>query len=206
MKQYPSIPRSTGQSYREIKNAYIFDKLDGSQMRAEYNKKQGFYKFGTKGCLIDEKDKNFGNIVTVFNENTADPLIEIFHNNKWDKVTVFGEYYGIQSFAGRHIDSDPKFIKIFDVAIHKHGIMGPKDFLKYFKYINMPNFIGIYNWNHSFIEKVYNTEINGITFEGVIGKYGEGHNLVMAKAKTKLWLDKIHEKFDKKEADELINS
>lgn len=39
--------------------------------------------------------------------------------------------------------------------------------------------------------------VNGVgemvipTFEGVVGKAGEGHKLIMAKAKTQAWLDKV---------------
>lgn len=48
MKEYLSIPR-------EIRfgiPAYVFDKLDGSNIRAEWNKKKGFHKFGSKNRLI----------------------------------------------------------------------------------------------------------------------------------------------------------
>ncbi len=35
-------------------------------------------------------------------------------------------------------------------------------------------------------------EIPGITFEGVVGKAKDGrHDLIMAKAKTKLWIEKV---------------
>ena len=43
MKQYPTIPK-TIQSIDII----AFDKLDGSNIRAEWNPKKGFYKFGSR--------------------------------------------------------------------------------------------------------------------------------------------------------------
>ena len=43
MKGYPSIPREVQHSL----NVYAFDKLDGSQIRAEWTQKNGFFKFGS---------------------------------------------------------------------------------------------------------------------------------------------------------------
>jgi hypothetical protein len=43
MKTYPSISRDiVGQPI------YAFDKLDGSNIRAEWSKKNGFHKFGSR--------------------------------------------------------------------------------------------------------------------------------------------------------------
>jgi len=44
MKSYPSIP---GKHTNGIPLT-VFDKLDGSNIRAEWSKKRGFYKFGTR--------------------------------------------------------------------------------------------------------------------------------------------------------------
>lgn len=53
MKQYPSI---NGQISYEFP-VYVWDKLDGSNIRAEWSKKNGFYKFGTRERLLDSTDK-----------------------------------------------------------------------------------------------------------------------------------------------------
>ena len=58
MKQYGSIPKWCAEDFG--KPIIAFDKLDGSNIRAEWNQKQGFYKFGTRHHLIDEKNKPFG--------------------------------------------------------------------------------------------------------------------------------------------------
>ena len=48
MKSYPTIPRQN----RRLNYAYVFDKLDGSNIRAEWNPKKGFYKFGSRTRLL----------------------------------------------------------------------------------------------------------------------------------------------------------
>ena len=47
MKQYPSISHDI----RSVQ-AYAFDKLDGSNIRAEWHPKKGFWKFGSRTRLL----------------------------------------------------------------------------------------------------------------------------------------------------------
>ena len=72
--------------------------------------------------------------------------------------------------------------------------------------MNIPNIIGEFDWTLDFIDQVRNGEIEGITFEGVVGKSGEGHKLLMAKAKTQAWVDKVRSKYSPDEAEKIINS
>ena len=46
MKQYPSIPGLKELEKLKGRKIYVFDKIDGSNIRAEWNPKKGFYKFG----------------------------------------------------------------------------------------------------------------------------------------------------------------
>jgi len=55
MKEYPSIGKNV-----VGEKIYAFDKLDGSQVRAEWNKKKKFYKFGTRTRLLDTNDEYWG--------------------------------------------------------------------------------------------------------------------------------------------------
>ena len=54
MKSYPSIPKF---SFGDIK-LHTFDKLDGSNLRFEWTKKKGWYKFGTRSWLKKKNVKN----------------------------------------------------------------------------------------------------------------------------------------------------
>lgn len=44
MLEYPHIPQCTGQSFFEMRNALVFDKLDESSLWREWSKKRSWYK------------------------------------------------------------------------------------------------------------------------------------------------------------------
>ena len=131
MKQYPHIPKSTGQSFCEF-DAYVFDKLDGSNLRFEWSKKQGWHKFGTRHRLFDETDVDFGPAIPLFMNGLANEIEKTCRDQGFDRVVVFAEFWGDQSLGGYHDPDDPKRLSLFDVSVHKRGLLGPKDFVKLF--------------------------------------------------------------------------
>ena len=210
MKEYPSIPRSTGQTFQEIPGAYIFDKPDGSNIRVEGSRKKGWYKFGSRTQLIDHTHTFLGAALSVFARDHNEILSKMLKDERWDSVTVFGEFYGPSSFAGWHDVNEPVEVKhysIFDISPYKKGILGPKEFLRLQERygFDAPIYRGQHNWTRGFVEAVYNGEIE-CAFEGVVGKAGEGHHLVRAKAKTKAWIDKVMEKLGQEEGTKIVNS
>src|ERR1035437_10492113 len=99
MKSYHSIPHWNKGIFGEKCIAQL--KNDGSNMRFEWNKNSGFYKFGTKNAMIGEKDENFGDGIFIFLEKYNEDLNRMFRD-KFSKVinfVVFGEYFGDNSFA-----------------------------------------------------------------------------------------------------------
>jgi hypothetical protein len=206
MKEYPSISRSTGQSFQEIKYAYVFDKLDGSSMRSEWSKKRGWYKHGKRHGLVDSSDQFLSEVPSLFNNILAEPIERVAVDNKWENLIVFYEYWGNQSIAGRHVEGDPKYLSLFDAAVNKKGILGPAEFLFLFgTKVPIAKFLGKFNWNRSFVESIRLNNLPGVTFEGVVGKAGEGHHIVRAKAKTQQWIDKVKELYGLA-AEAIINS
>jgi hypothetical protein len=202
MKSYPSIPRD----FSEFE-AYVFDKLDGSNLRFEWSRKGGWNKFGTRNRLFDETDDIFGPALPLFYQTLAKELHDIFKSERYERAVVFCEYWGENSFAGLHEPGDVKNLTLFDVAPHKQGILGPKEFLKLYGHLNVPRFIGRLNWTRGFVERVWNGDVEGVTFEGVIGKSKHSHHdLIMCKAKTKAWIDKVKSRYSAVEAQMLINS
>jgi hypothetical protein len=217
MKAYPSIARSTGKSFQEIPGAYVFDKLDGSNLRVEWSRKhKQWTKFGTRTRLFDASDWQFGRVIKIFSETLAEPLAKIATDQRWENVVVFTEHWGPSSFAGCHhdaqnqpLDPDDKMrLDLIDVAPYKHGFLGPAEYLKLFDGLPMAKFLGRFNWTRGFVDRVASGEIEGVTFEGVVGKAGRGkdHDLVMAKAKTRAWIDKVQALYAADEAERLINS
>lgn len=205
MKLYPSIARSTGQDFQEFE-AYVFDKLDGSNLRVEWTRKQGWFKFGTRGRLFDGTDEVFGEAIPLFQNTLGEGVEKVARDERWDKVTIFMEFWGKQSFVGQHVPGDPKFLTLFDVNPYKKGFLGPKQFIDLFEHLPIPKVLGRMKWTRGFVERVRRGEIEGITEEGVVGKAGTRHEIVMAKAKTQVWIDKVLARYGIEAGQKIVNS
>ena len=111
-----------------------FDKLDGSNIRFEYSRKRGWYKFGTRKMMIDGQHEDFGNAVKLFEDKYQESLAKILCDNKQFRgvknFVVFCEYYGDNSFAGWHDPNDIMDVVLFDVWVMKKGFITPRDFIK----------------------------------------------------------------------------
>jgi len=217
MKEYPSILQSVGTAFREMSDAYVFDKLDGSNLRFEWSKKKGWHKFGTRTRLFDQRDWQFGRAIPIFQRTLAEGLATIFHAQRWEQCIVFAEHWGPSSFAGNHhepgtntpLDPDEAMrLDLVDVAPYKQGIVGPAEFVRLFGDLPSAKLLGRFNWTRGFVERVRCGEIEGATFEGVVGKTGNGrtHDLVMSKAKTQAWLDKVKARYTPDEAARIARS
>ena len=190
MKEYPAIPRSTGQNFREF-DAYVFDKIDGSNLRFEWSPKAGWSKAGTRHHLFDGSDEVFGEALPIFEKQWDETLSKIARHERWQRLTAFFEFWGAQSLAGVHVAGDPKNLTLLDVAPLGQEMLPARDFLKLFGELEIPRFLGTYRWTRGLVEQVRRNEIEGVTFEGVVGKGQERNRIVMAKAKTQNWIDLI---------------
>jgi hypothetical protein len=197
MKSYPSIERFK----REPIKLHTFDKQDGSNLRFEYSKKRGWYKYGTRKRLFDETDPIFGEAIPLFHNTLADEIEKVL---RADRAVVFGEFVGEKSFAGLHEKGDPKKIFIIDVAIYKKGIMPPDEFLDLFGNL-APKYLGNISWNQDFIRQVKAAELD-ITFEGVVGKRIKKKQLEMFKLKTDQWVKKVYDLYGKARGDMIVSS
>lgn len=187
-----------------------FDKLDGSNMRFEWSHKRGFYKFGTRTTMIDRSDKQFGSGIDIFLNKYSDDLEKVFRTKyrKVESFVVFGEFYGENSFAGQHQDSDSKDVVIFDINQYKRGIVTPNEFVDNFGHLDIPTIIYQGKYTHEFVNNIKN-DIYGLK-EGVIVK-GQiktktKEETWMVKVKTNLWLQKVKEKFGEKYLLEELNN
>jgi len=198
MKSYPRIQYFNQGLFGE--NIYAFDKLDGSNIRAEWNPKRGWYKFGTRNTMIDERDLQFGEAITLFLNKYGDSLPKVFRTNKSYKriesFVVFAEYVGEESFAGRHINSDPKDIILFDVNQYKHGFVTPKNFVEDFGHLHIPDVIYKGPYTMDFVQTIRDNQHNlkeGVIVKGVLKTKNQKDEVWMVKVKTKEWLQKVKE-------------
>lgn len=206
MKSYPSISRSTGQAFHEF-DAYVFDKLDGSNLRFEWARKGGWYKSGTRTVTFDASHPMWGKSLPIFKTQWADALEETAKKQRWERMVVFMEFWGPHSLAGRHDPTDEMKLTLFDVAPYKKGLLGPKEFLDLFGHLDIAAFLGIHRWTRGFVERVWRGEVEGVTFEGVVGKaLPTRHDLMLYKAKTKNWVDTVLGRHGLEEGTKLVES
>lgn len=207
MKSYPSMQKVSWFNPPGI-DLYTFDKLDGSNLRFEYKRKSGWYKQRTRTQLFDANDPVFGGAIKIFQNQFAEPLAKLFYDLKWDPVVVFAEFYGERSFAGLHHPTEEKKLVLLDVSIPKQGIIDPRDYMNVVETskVPAPNYLGVHRWNRPFLEMVRDSKLSGITFEGVVGKRKERHELILWKTKTMAWRDAIKNKFEEAIARKLIES
>lgn len=203
MLAYPSIMSGTGANFREF-DAYVFAKADGRNTRWEYTRKKGWHKAGTRDRRFDETDKEFGPAMVIFEQVYAKPLADIARKKQWDRMTVFAEYWGAQSLGGVLVPGDEMHLSLFDVSIDDRTLLDPREFVKIFvDSVPTVDYLGRHHWTRGFVERVYNGDVPGLSFEGAIGKGVRGE---MGKAKTRAWLDAVRARYTPEQARSIIDS
>lgn len=188
MKSYPSISKEVrGDIY-----TYTFAKYDGSNIRAEWNPKRGFYKFGTRTQLIDSNSQ-FAKAIPLIKEKYEKDLTDIFRSCKWESAICFMEFYGPSSFAGSHKEDEEQTVTLFDVAPYKYGLLPPDQFIKYFGHLDVAKLLYEGYVNKELFDQVKQSILPGMPFEGVVVKGFEKNKPIMFKIKSQAWLDKLKE-------------
>jgi hypothetical protein len=190
MKTYPSISREVPSGL----SVYAFSKLDGSNVRAEWTRKQGICKIGSRKRLLGSDQGILVRAEALIREQEVE-LAAIAKENRWDKLTLFFEFLGPSSFAGNHVEGEQQSVYLIDVAPHKQGIMPPREFCKTFEG-RVPTAPLLYHGpcDGEFVESVRAGTLEGMPFEGVVCKTSQGrHKLVMFKIKSRAWLERLKE-------------
>ncbi len=180
------------------KPCIAFFKHDGSNLRFEWSKKRGWYKFGTRRRLFDESDIEYGRAINTFNNKFADEILKVLKDKKYrgvDKCIVFCEFEGKNSFAGYHDWNEHQDLILIDVCPLTKGIIPPRQFIKDFGHLHIPEIIYEGNFNKEFISDVreghYKSLKEGVVAKGVLpGKHTQ-HSLWMTKVKTLWWLNEL---------------
>ena len=226
MKHYDSIPRIQDDGILKGETVWGYNKLDGQNFCVTYRpKKREFGPFGSRTSTVDENDIQFGGAVNLFfktDKNYPEILSKIVNENSGkncvfngvDEITFFFEYYGENSFAGKHQEGDEMHLALIDVFLKKKGYIEPKDYENLFRNtkIEMPDLIYIGLLNSDIVEKIQNndwTQPDAVfpnVKEGVVFKRStllKGQRRPSVKVKTKWWLEKLHSLYTEEECKEL---
>lgn len=176
-----------------------FDKLDGSNIRVEWGPKSGFCKYGTRKRLLSSEEPPLGGAILIFERDWASDLESCFSKQRWNgkdmRITCFFEFFGSNSFAGQHDEEDDHKLVLLDAHVHKIGILAPRDFIKIFGHLEIPEILYYGKANKEFIESVRNSTLDGMTFEGVVCKGFERRKKksknIFFKIKSQAWFDKL---------------
>lgn len=125
--------------------------------------------------------------------NYGDELGKRFKDQRYELATAFMEFYGPSSFAGNH-EPESHEVRVFDIHVHKKGILPPKDFLKLLEGLPIPNLLYHGVVGKEVVDQIYNSEMPGMTFEGGVAKgpfLQKCGGPVMFKLKSRAWLEKL---------------
>jgi hypothetical protein len=171
----------------------VFPKYDGSNVRAEWSRKRGWYKFGRRNGLLDDSNPVLAaEAKPLMLDTYGDDLARIYRAQRWDRAIAFFEFFGPNSFAGSHEDEEHE-VMLLDVSVHRKGLLEPRQFLKTLDGIKLPPVLHFGNFTADISAQVEAGEFPGQTFEGVIAKgaYKTPGRPLMFKRKNQAWLDKL---------------
>src|SRR5947209_2641819 len=154
MKEYPSIP-AAGHLLARSAGDYLgrpfvaFDKLDGSNVRAEWDHKRGWHQFGSRRRLLDESQPLLGQAIRLILDGYGDGLARVFAEEpalgRPREATAYFEFFGPNSFAGQHdpqilgVSSNGPFrVVLIDVNLHKQGFVSAERFIEGFGHLGIP--------------------------------------------------------------------
>lgn len=190
MKQYPTIPKEINKNIP----VYVFNKLDGSNIRVEWNEKRGFYKFGSRKKLIDSQVKFLGEAITLVNKDFQ--YVDFWLKDRKIKQAVcYFEFYGANSFAGQHVEEE-HFCALIDVEVHNKGFLSPDVLVSAFegKVPTAKCLLKETVLDDDLVKVIVESTLSGVTLEGVVCKAKLSdktfHNL-MFKIKTTKWIEKV---------------
>jgi hypothetical protein len=194
MKQYPSIPGSRSRKLPLGENCIGFYKYDGSNLRWEWSRKRGFYKFGTRHRLFGPDEAPYNQAIDFFKAYMAKSIENtmVHHYPGITDFIAFTEFFGPSSFAGSHDLEEKKELKLFDIWVPKKGLIPPREFINKFgsgSWVAKPIYDGIFHEQLiTDVREGRHQVVEGMVVKGINGDW-------MAKIKTDAYLAKLKETF-----------
>lgn len=191
MKSYPTIPFYNPEAHLGKSIVALF-KYDGSNIRAEWNRKKGFYKFGSRTRLISADNKPLGEAIDYIKTYFESDMDAVLTDLNVESAICFFEFWGESSAFGTHKD-EPHYCTLIDVSLYKKGFMTPAMFLDSFGMVEHAKVLYEGEVTEEFIESVRNGTLPGLGSEGVVccGEKGKNGMPLKFKVKRQEWFDRL---------------
>jgi hypothetical protein len=197
---YPSIE---GPAFAVLGEPCLaFEKYDGSNLRFFWDQRRGWHSSGTRYRWFKPATPTFGVAVEMFQRDYAAGLLAVLRRHKEyrgvGELVAFCEFFGPGTFAGLHVDGEPKELVLFDVYLPGRGFVPPKDLVAHFGHLRLPPVVHEGQFSRDFIEAVQAGAYP--VKEGVVARgtrtrrqrKGRAEQEVwMAKVKTRAWLEEL---------------
>ncbi len=205
MLYYPKIP---GSKNCPSGRCIAFEKYDGTNLHWSWNVELGWHSFGTRRTAFDLTDEDIARFhqthpgledaPSIFRQQLAGPLAEVFQQAPYDlyeNIRVFTEYLGPNSFAGKHVATDAKELRLLDVECEGEGegMLPPEQFVADFAVCNPARVVYRGKLTGKFAEAVRDGAYD--VAEGVICKGVSQGEVWMVKIKTYAYLQRLKEAF-----------
>ena len=172
---------------------YAFNKIDGSNIRAEWSRKRGLYKFGSRRRLLGTDQDELVEAEPLIRAH-EDRIAHVCKKNRWERIVLFYEFAGPNSSFGNHIVDDEHQVWLIDAAPYKKGVLPPREFIEHFSDLNPAPLLYRGNCNNGFVQSVKDGTLDGMGSEGVVCKAkGKGNTIVMFKIKSDSWYQRLRE-------------
>jgi hypothetical protein len=195
VKHYPSI---SGKIVDQ--DIWAFAKYDGSNIRAEIERKRGLNKFGSRKVLLGADHPYLGHAIETIRATFESELAAILKEERWEMMTCYFEYFGDRSFAGLHDPEDStRRAALIDVDVYKKGLLHPREFVRIFS-ARVPTAPLLYRGkpNAEFLRSVKESTLEGMPEEGVVCKGNplkNGYPPSMFKVKSNVWIEKVKARY-----------
>jgi len=144
--------------------------------------------------------------MAMFEDGFAETFERFATDGKHDSMIVYCEFWGPKSFAGEHEVNDDHVLTPIDVAIYKQGLLATDGFVEKFGADFDLGYLGVQAWDQPFVDAVRWSTFDGMSFEGVVGKSGSGHQRKAIKLKSKAWVEKVIQQYGEEEGQKIIAS
>lgn len=200
---YPKIP--------DIKNCQIdkcvaFEKYDGTNLHWVWRQDDGWVGFGTRRSRypltshgvaeFQREHRPLRDAINIF-EEIVKPTSNYLLSAKYEKsqeIIVFTEFFGDNSFAGSHVDEEPKTLMVIDVLtdfgfLPLHQFVGDWGCGNHIPEKHFPRILYSGKYSGQLVEDIRNNKY-GVK-EGAIIKGMIRDKLHMVKVKTNDYMQKL---------------